>query len=68
MVKWKFLVKLGKSRAKINKMLLTVYGEDALKPTTVYKWLKRFEEEHEVVWEDVRSGCPSSSHTKGTLD
>ncbi len=40
----KFLVKLGKSGAKINEMLSTVYGENALKPGMVCKWVKCFRE------------------------
>ncbi len=45
----KFLVKLGKSGPKINKILSTVYGEDALKLAMIYKWVKCFEERREDI-------------------
>ncbi len=50
----KFLVKLGKSRAKItNKLSSMVYGEDVLKSLVVYKWVKSFQEGCEDVGDDV---------------
>jgi hypothetical protein len=36
----KFLVKLGKSGPKICQMLQQAYGEDALKRSTVFKWMQ----------------------------
>ena len=44
----KFLVKLGKSGNEIREILVQVYGDNALKKTTVHKWVKRFCEEREV--------------------
>ena len=38
----KFLVKLGKSGNKIREMLVQVYGDNAMKKTEVYKWVKHF--------------------------
>ena len=38
----KFLVKLGKNSLEIHQMLQHVYGEYALKESTVFKWFQRF--------------------------
>ena len=43
----KFLVKLGKSGKEIREMLVKVYGDNAMKKTAVYKWVKRFSEGRE---------------------
>jgi len=43
----KFLVKLGKSGNEIREMLVHVYGDNAMKKTAVYKWVKRFSEGRE---------------------
>ena len=43
----KFLVKLGKNSQKIHEMLRAVYGDNALKKTALFKWIKRFSEGHE---------------------
>jgi hypothetical protein len=40
----KFLVKLGKSGLKICQMLQQAYGEDALKWSTVFKRVQRYQE------------------------
>ncbi len=37
-----------------------VYGEDMLKPETVYKWAKHFQERHEDINDNTWSGRPSS--------
>jgi len=57
----KFLVKLGKNGPEIHQMLQQVYGEDALKEKTVFKWVQRFWEGHEDTKDDARSGRPSTS-------
>ncbi len=64
----KFLVKLGKSRTKINEMLPMVCGKDTLKSVTVYKWMKHFQEGHEDIGDDVLNGQPSASHTEENVD
>ena len=38
----KFLVKLGGKETEIIQALQTVYKDDALKKTCVYKWIERF--------------------------
>jgi len=40
----KFLVKLGKSGNKIREILVQVDGDNAMKKTAVYKWVKPFYE------------------------
>jgi len=57
----KFLVKLGTNGPEIHQMLQQVYGEDALKERTVFKWVQRFWEGCEDPKEDARSGRPSTS-------
>jgi len=44
----KFLVKLGKSGNEIREMLVQVYGDNAMKKTAVYKWVKFFLREEKV--------------------
>ena len=45
----KFLVKLGKSGDEIREMLVQVHGDNAMKKTSVYMWVKRFSEGRESV-------------------
>ncbi len=54
----KFLVKLGK---QISEKLNTVYDEAAVKPATVYKWVKRWQEGRESLEDDQRNGRPVST-------
>jgi len=54
----KFLTKLGKNRPQIFRDLSTVYGENALKQPTVFKWVKRFREGRVSVKDDKRLGRP----------
>ena len=63
----KFLVKIGKSGNKIREMLLQVYGDNAMKKTAVYKWLKRFSEERESVTDEERSGRPATRRTEENI-
>jgi hypothetical protein len=45
----KFLVKLGKSGSKIREMLMQIYGYNAVKKTTICKWVTHFSEGRESV-------------------
>ena len=45
-------------------MLQKVYGDDAMKKTEVYKWVKRFSEGRESVTGEERSGRPATSRTE----
>jgi len=60
----KFLVKFGKSGNEIREMLVQVYGDNAMKKTAVYKWVKRFSEGRESVTDEERSGQPATSRTE----
>ncbi|XP_076167237.1 uncharacterized protein LOC143146647 [Ptiloglossa arizonensis] len=42
--------------------------ESATKPATIYKWVKRFEEERKDSKDDAREGRPSSSHTDENIE
>jgi transposase len=57
----KFLVKLGKSGPKICQMLQQAYGENALKRSTVFKWMQRYREGRKDPTDNKRSGRPSTS-------
>jgi len=50
----KFLVKRGKSRNEIREMLVQVYGDNAMKKTAVYMWVKGFTEGRESVTDEER--------------
>ena len=63
----KFLVKLGKSGNKIREMLGQVYGDNAMKKTAVYKWVKRFSEGRESVTDEERSERQQKTELKKTL-
>jgi len=45
-------------------MLAQVYGDNAMKKTAVYRWMKRFSEERESVTDEERSGWPATSRTE----
>jgi len=64
----KFLVKLGKNGPKIHQMLQQVYGEDALKERTVFKWVQSFREGREDPKDNARSGRPSTSSGNENID
>ncbi|XP_053459236.1 protein GVQW3-like [Nycticebus coucang] len=66
--KIKFLVKLGKSGSEIRDMLAQVYGDNAMKKTAVYKWIKRFSEGRERVTDEERSGRPVTSRTDENIE
>jgi len=57
----KFLVKLGKGGNEIRRILVHVYGDNAMKKTAVYEWVKRFPEGRESVTDEERSGRPTTS-------
>ena len=63
----KFLVKLGKSGDEIRKMLVQVYGDNAMKKTAVYKWVKRFSEGRGGITNEEKSGRPATSRTEENI-
>jgi len=64
----KFLVKLGKSGNEIREMLVQVYGENAMKKTAAYKWVKRFSEGRESVTDEERSEQQAKSRTEANIE
>ena len=48
-------------------MLVQVYGDNAVKKTTFYKWVKRFNEGRESVTDEERSGRPTTSRTEENI-
>ena len=48
-------------------MLVQVYGDNAMKKTSVYKWVKRFSEGRESVTDEERSGRPATSRTEENM-
>ena len=48
-------------------MLVQVYGDNAMKKTTVYKWVKRFSEGRESVTDKQRSGRSATSRTEENI-
>jgi len=48
-------------------MLVQVYGDNAMKKTAVYKWVKRFSEGRESVTDKERTGRPATSRTEENI-
>jgi len=48
-------------------MLVKVYGDNAMKKTAVYKWVKRFSEGRVSVTEEEKSGRPAKSRTEENI-
>jgi len=45
-------------------MLVQVCGDNAMKKTAVYKWVKRFSEGRGSVTDEERSGRPATNRTE----
>jgi len=63
----KFCFKLQKRAKETQKMLKLVYGDAAVTMKMVYKRFERFHNGCELVEDEERSGCPSTSKTQGML-
>ncbi len=63
----KFLMKLGKTGKQISKKLNTVYGEAAMKPAMVYKWVKRCQEGQESLENNQWSGRPVTARNEENM-
>ena len=48
-------------------MLVQVYGDNAMKKTAVYKWVKRFSEGRGSVTDEERSGRPAKNRTEENI-
>ncbi len=60
----KFLVKLDETGKQISEKLSTVYGEAAMKPAMVYKWVKRCQEGLKLLEDEQRSGRPVTTRNE----
>jgi len=58
---------LDLERLEIREMLVQGYGDNAMKKTAVYKWVKLFSEGRESVTDDERSGRPATSRTEENI-
>jgi len=48
-------------------MLVQIYGDNAMKKTEVYKWVKRFSAGRESVTDEESSGRPATSRTEENI-
>ena len=48
-------------------MLVQVYGDNGMKKTAVYKWVKGFSEGRESVTDEERSGRPAKNRTEENI-
>jgi len=64
----KFCVKIGKSGSETLALLILVYGEYAMKKSSVFEWRRRFKEGREDVQDDPRSGQPKTERTDADVD
>ena len=64
----KFLVKLGWKGTEIIETLQTVYKDDALNKTCVYKWIERCRDDREAVEDDEGRGRPTTSKNNEKVD
>ena len=64
----KFLVKLGWKGTEIIQALQTVYKDDALKKTCVYKWIERFRDGREAVEDYEGHERPTTSKNNEKID
>ena len=48
-------------------MLVQVYGDNAMKKTAVYKWVKSFSEGKESITDEERSGWPATNRTEENI-
>jgi hypothetical protein len=63
----KFFVKLGKSRNETREILVQDCGDNGMKKTAVYKWVKRFSEGRESVTDEERLERPAKSRTEANI-
>jgi transposase len=56
------------SGPEICRMLQQAYGEDALKRSTVFKWMQCYREGQKDPTDNKRSGCPSTLHGNENID
>ena len=59
---------MGKSASEMLSALQQVYGDTALKKSTVYDWFSWFKNGQETVEDDKHSGSPSTSRTEEMIE
>ena len=64
----KFLVKFGWKGMEIIQTLQTIYKDNALKKTYVYKWIERFQDGREAVEDDEGCGRPTTTKNNEKID
>jgi len=63
----KFL-RLEKSPTETYNLFTEVYGDQCLFRTQVFEWFKKFKESREYVWDDPKSGRPSTAKTQENVE
>ena len=64
----KFCQKLGDNQAETIRKIQLAFGHDALSPTQIKQWFKRFKDGRASVESDHRSGRPSTSRNNEVMD
>jgi hypothetical protein len=64
----KFYVKICKSASEKLAILTLVYGEYAMRKSSVCDWFRRFKVEREYVQDDPRSRQPETQKTDAHVD
>jgi hypothetical protein len=64
----KFCVKIRKSASETLALLTVVYGEYAMRKSSVFEWQRHFKEGREDVQDDPRSGQPKTQRTDAMVN
>ncbi|GBO02755.1 Putative uncharacterized protein FLJ37770 [Araneus ventricosus] len=67
-VNFKFCFKLGKTATETHRMLVTVYGVEAVSKKCVFEWFKGFRDGKEDLEDEPRSGRPPTSATPDNIE
>jgi transposase len=62
------MCKFGKSTSEALSVLQQVYGDTALRRSTVYGWFSWFKNGWEMLEDDKRSGRPSTSRIEEMIE
>ena len=64
----KFCQKLGDTQVETIRKIQQAFGNEALSPTQIKQWFKRFKDDRASVESDPRSGRPSTSRKEEVMD
>ena len=64
----KFCQKLGDTQVETIRKIQQAFGNEALSPTQIKQWFKRFKDGHALVENDPRSERLSTSRKKELID